>query len=61
MPASYALDNYITMMKPTLTAQIYSEWLMQIHLHVVHKTPYIRTVIFDKNAVVSKQGTAQFS
>ena len=42
MPASYVLDIYISMMKPTLAAQMYSEWLMQIYLHVVLETPLIQ-------------------
>lgn len=61
MPASYVLDIYISMMKPTLTVQIWREWLMQNYLHVIQETLYFRTVIFDKNSVVRRQANAFFS
>lgn len=48
MPASYVHHG---LMKSTVIVQIYSEEFLQIYLHVVQKTPHLRTVMFNKNNV----------
>lgn len=55
MPASYISDIYISVMKPTLTVQIYRERLMQIYLPVVQETSYLRIVTFDNRSVITRQ------